>query len=96
LLKIRPSLLPALKGRNGIKDTFTYGTKLAGVTIHYVNENMDAGPIITQEAFKVKDDETLESLEERIHKLEHKMYPAVIQQHVSGKLKVTGRKVQYH
>ena len=94
IINIHPSLLPAFKGKNGIKDTFTYGTKLAGVTIHYVNENMDAGPIIAQESFKVRDDETLESLEERVHKLEHKMFPKVIQLHATGKLKVSGRKVQ--
>jgi phosphoribosylglycinamide formyltransferase-1 len=93
IINIHPSLLPAFKGKQGIKDTFTYGTKVAGVTIHFVNDRMDAGPIIAQEAIRVKDDDTLESLEEKVHKLEHKMYPAAIQLYVENRLKIAGRKV---
>lgn len=93
ILNIHPSLLPAFKGKNGIKDTFTYGVKLAGVTIHFVNENMDAGPIIMQESIKVKDNDTLETLEERIHALEHRLFPKAIQMYVDGRLKIKGRKV---
>lgn len=94
IMNIHPSLLPAFKGKQGIKDTFTYGTKLAGVTVHFVNDKMDAGPIIMQEVIKVKDEDTLESLEERIHKLEHKMYPQAIQLFLEGRLKISGRKVK--
>lgn len=93
ILNIHPSLLPAFKGKQGIKDTFTYGTKIAGVTIHFVNDKMDAGPIIAQEAIKVQDDDTLKSLEEKIHKLEHKMYPAAIQLYAGNRLRIVGRKV---
>ena len=92
IINVHPSLLPAFKGRNGIKDTFTYGAKLAGITIHFVNDKMDAGPIILQEAFKVQEKETLETLEDKIHKLEHRCFPKAIQMFVEGRLKITGRK----
>jgi phosphoribosylglycinamide formyltransferase-1 len=94
IINIHPSLLPSFKGIHGIKDTFTYGCKVAGVTIHFVDEKMDHGSIIAQEAIPVGNDETLESLTERIHALEHKMYPRVIQLFIDGKLKVKGRKVK--
>lgn len=94
ILNIHPSLLPAFKGKDGIKDTFTYGTKIAGITIHFVNDKMDAGPIVMQESIKVHDDETLESLEERIHALEHKTYPKAVELFAQGKLKIVGRKVK--
>jgi len=94
ILNIHPSLLPSFKGKNGIKDTFTYGSKLAGVTIHFVDAKMDHGPIIMQESFKVKEGETLEELEARIHALEHRIYPKVIQMFIEGRLKIKGRKVE--
>ncbi len=94
ILNIHPALLPAFKGARGIKDTFTYGAKVAGVTIHFVDDKMDHGPIIIQEAFRVSERETLESLEERIHQVEHKIYPRVIAMYVDGRLKVTGRRVK--
>lgn len=94
IINIHPSLLPSFKGIHGIKDTFTYGCKLAGVTIHFVDDKMDHGPIIAQESIPVIDEETLESLTERVHALEHKMYPRVVQQYVMGKLKIKGRKVR--
>jgi len=94
ILNIHPSLLPSFKGTKAIKDTFTYGAKVSGVTIHFVDEKMDHGPIIAQEAFKLIEKETLESLEERIHKLEHKLYPKTISLFVEGRLKVKGRKVR--
>jgi phosphoribosylglycinamide formyltransferase-1 len=94
ILNVHPSLLPAFKGATGIKDTFTYGAKVAGVTIHFVDDKMDHGPIIIQEAFRVSEHETLETLEERIHQIEHKIYPRAIAMFVEGRLKVTGRQVK--
>ena len=94
ILNIHPSLLPSFKGARGIKDTFTYGTKVAGVTIHFVDDKMDHGPIIIQEAFRVSERETLETLEERIHQVEHKIFPRAIAMYVDGRLKVTGRQVK--
>ncbi len=93
ILNIHPALLPAFKGMQGIKDTFTYGVKVAGVTVHFVDDKIDHGPIILQQAFKVSHKETLESLEARIHKIEHKFYPKAIALFVEGRLKIRGRKV---
>ena len=94
ILNVHPSLLPAFKGARGIKDTFTYGTKVAGVTIHFVDDKMDHGPIILQQAFRVDKKETLKSLEARIHKVEHQIFPKAIALFVDGRLKIIGRKVQ--
>ena len=94
ILNVHPSLLPAFKGMRGIKDAYTYGAKVAGVTIHFVDDKMDHGPIIMQEAFKVSEKETLKSLEERVHKVEHKIFPKAVALFAGGCLKVTGRKVK--
>lgn len=95
ILNIHPSLLPAFKGKQAIKDTYTYGAKVTGVTIHFVDDKMDHGPIIMQEGFKIPQNDTLEILESRIHALEHKMYPKAIQLYVDERLKISrGRKVK--
>ena len=94
VLNVHPSLLPAFKGIQAIKDTFTYGCKAAGVTIHFVDEKMDHGPIILQEGFKLTGKETLESLEARVHKVEHKIYPKAIALFAEGRLKIKGRRVK--
>ena len=88
IINIHPSLLPSFKGARAIKDSFTYGVKVTGVTIHFVNAKMDNDPIIMQEGFKIPPKDTLETLENRIHALEHKMYPRAIQMFVDGRLKV--------
>jgi phosphoribosylglycinamide formyltransferase-1 len=94
ILNIHPALLPSFKGTQGIKDAFDYGVKITGVTVHFVDDKMDHGPIILQEAVKVKEDDTLETLEEKIHKIEHKVYPEAIRLFIEGKLKIEGRKVK--
>lgn len=93
ILNIHPSLLPAFKGVDGIGDAFNYGVKITGVTVHFVSEGMDEGSIITQEIVKVSQKESLKSLAEKIHKVEHKVYPAVINSFALGNLKLSGRKV---
>ncbi|MDD5006262.1 MAG: phosphoribosylglycinamide formyltransferase [Candidatus Omnitrophica bacterium] len=94
ILNIHPALLPSFKGAHGIKDAFDYGAKVTGVTVHFVDERTDHGPIILQEAVPVKKDDTLKSLEERIHKVEHKLYYKAIQLFASGRLKIAGREVE--
>lgn len=94
ILNVHPSLLPSFKGMQGIKDAFTYGTKVTGVTIHFVDEKMDHGPILLQEPVRISDDDTLESLEEKIHKAEHKIYPKAIALLVNGCCKIQGRRVK--
>jgi len=94
IINIHPSLLPSFKGTQAIKDAFDYGAKVTGVTVHFVDEKMDHGPIILQGALRIEEDDTLESLEGKIHKLEHKLYPEAVRLFVEGKLKVTARSVK--
>ena len=78
IINIHPSLLPAFKGAHAIEQAFDYGVKVTGVTVHYVDGGMDTGPIITQQVVRVAKRDTVETLEEKIHKVEHKLYPKVI------------------
>lgn len=94
ILNIHPALLPAFKGEKGIKDAFDYGVKVTGVTVHFVDEKTDHGPIILQESLKIKENQALESLEEEIHRIEHRLYPEAVRLFSEGKLKVDGRKVK--
>jgi len=93
IINIHPSLLPSFKGVTGIKDALTYGAKVTGVTVHYVDEKMDHGPIILQEPLKISEKDTLETLEARIHKLEHRIYPQAVSLFEQGRLLVKGRRV---
>ncbi len=74
IVNIHPSLLPAFPGLHAIEKAFEYGVKVTGVTVHFVDEGVDTGPIIAQECVKIEEDDTLETLEEKIHKVEHKIY----------------------
>lgn len=94
ILNIHPALLPSFKGTRGIKDAFDYGVKVMGVTVHFVDEEMDHGPIIMQGAIRVKEGDTLESLERRLHNLEHKIYPEAIRLYAEGRLKIEARRVK--
>lgn len=95
ILNIHPALLPAFKGTHGIRDAFEYGVKVTGISVHFVNEDMDAGAVIAQETVKISPKDTLASLEDKIHRQEHKLYPKVIDLMARGKLKVEGRKVNF-
>lgn len=94
IINIHPALLPSFKGEHGIKDAYEGGVKITGVTVHFVTEELDAGPVILQSIVKIEDDDTLETLEEKIHKEEHKLYPEAVRLFVQGKLKLDGRKVK--
>ncbi|MFH1442242.1 MAG: phosphoribosylglycinamide formyltransferase [Candidatus Omnitrophota bacterium] len=94
IINIHPSLLPSFKGAQAIKDAFDFGVKITGVTAHFVDEKMDNGPIILQSAVKIEEDDTLETLEKKIHKLEHRIYPEAINLFIKGKLKAVSRKVK--
>ena len=78
ILNLHPALLPAFKGAHAIQDAFDYGVKVTGVTVHFANDSYDEGPIIAQRAVLVREDDTVETLEERIHETEHIMYPQVL------------------
>lgn len=78
ILNIHPSLLPSFPGLHGIKDAYEYGVKVTGVTVHLVDDGVDTGPIIAQEPVMILAEDTLESLEEKIHQTEHRLYPKVL------------------
>lgn len=94
ILNIHPALLPSFKGTEGIKEAFDYGVKVTGVTVHFVDAKMDHGPIILQLPVRIEEKDTQETLEAKIHKVEHKLYPEAIRLFVEGKLKLEGRKVK--
>ncbi len=91
ILNIHPALLPSFKGTHGVRDAVEYGVKVSGVTVHFVDEKLDHGPIILQKAVEVKEDDTEETLWERIHEEEHKLYPEAIKLFAEGRLKIEGR-----
>lgn len=93
ILNIHPALLPAFKGGHAIKDALDYGAKVTGVTVHLVDEEVDHGPIIAQVPVEIRPKDTLATLEARIHKAEHALYPKVIDLFARGKVKVLGRVV---
>jgi phosphoribosylglycinamide formyltransferase-1 len=94
ILNIHPALLPSFKGSRGIKDAFDYGVKVTGVTVHFVDEKIDHGPIILQKSLPIEEEDTLQSLESKVHKIEHRLYPEAIGLLVEGKLKLEGRRVR--
>lgn len=94
ILNIHPALLPSFKGGHAIKDAFDYGVKVTGVTVHFVDEKMDHGPVILQEPLAIERKDTLSSLEKKIHKIEHRLYPEAIKLFAEGRLKIEGRKVK--
>lgn len=93
IMNIHPSLLPSFKGTHGVRDALSYGVKVTGPTVHFVDRKLDHGPIILQTALAVRDDDTEESLLERVHEEEHKIYPEAIRLFVERRLKMKGRKV---
>jgi len=78
ILNTHPALLPAFKGWHAVRDALDYGVKVTGTTVHVATEEVDAGPILAQEAVAVLDDDTEDSLHERIKAVERRLYPAAI------------------
>lgn len=77
VLNLHPALLPSFKGAHAIQDAFDAGVKVTGVTVHLANEDYDKGPIVAQEPVRVEEGWTVDQLEERIHEVEHELYPRV-------------------
>jgi phosphoribosylglycinamide formyltransferase-1 len=93
ILNIHPSLLPAFPGLDAQHQALEHGVKISGCTVHFVDEYLDAGPIIIQAAVPVLDDDTPETLAARILKEEHRIYGDAIRLIVSGEWRVEGRRV---
>ncbi|NLC51262.1 MAG: phosphoribosylglycinamide formyltransferase [Firmicutes bacterium] len=92
ITNIHPSLLPAFPGLNAVQQALKYGVKITGCTVHFVDEGVDTGPIIAQVAVAVKEGDTVETLHQRIHSAEHKLYPWALGLICRGKVRVEGRR----
>jgi len=93
ILNIHPSLLPAFPGLNAQKQALEHGVKITGCTVHFVDEKLDAGPIIVQAAVPVEDSDSVETLAERILREEHRVYTEAIRMVLAGRWRVDGRRV---
>lgn len=89
VLNLHPALLPSFKGAHAIEEAFDAGVKVTGITVHFANAEYDKGPIIAQRAVEVREDDTLESLETRIHEAEHELYPEVLRWLAAGRISIT-------
>lgn len=95
VVNLHPALLPSFKGAHGISDAFDAGVKVTGVTVHFANEEYDKGPIIAQEPVVIAEDDTLDTLEAKIHAVEHELYPRVLRLLAERRVTVTeDRKVR--
>ena len=93
ILNIHPSLLPSFPGLESQKQALEYGVKFAGCTVHFVDENLDAGPIVLQAVVPIEDSDTEDSLSARILKEEHRIYSEAVKIVLEGKFKIAGRLV---
>lgn len=89
IVNLHPALLPSFKGAHAIQDAFDAGVKVTGVTVHFANDEYDKGPIIAQKAVIVRETDTVDMLEERIHEVEHEMYPQVLGWLADGRVSVS-------
>jgi len=93
ILNIHPALLPAFPGAHAVRDALLWGAKVTGVTVHLVDEDVDHGPIILQEAVPIHPRDTEAALLARIHRVEHRLYPQAIGLVLSGRVNIRGRSV---
>ena len=94
IMNIHPALLPAFPGLDAQKQAIDYGVKVSGATVHFVDEGMDSGPIILQEAVPVETEDTVATLSERILHLEHRLYVRAIRLYCEGRINIDGRAVK--
>jgi phosphoribosylglycinamide formyltransferase-1 len=87
IINLHPALLPAFPGTTSIRDALEHGVKVTGVTVHFVDEGLDTGPIIAQEAVRIEEGDDFESLAARIHAVEHELLPHTIQLLAAGKVR---------
>lgn len=92
ILNTHPSLLPAFPGAHAVRDTLAYGVKVTGATIHFVDDQVDHGPILLQEAVAVLDDDDEDTLHERIKQVERRLYPEAVRAVVAGRVGLEGRR----
>ena len=92
-LNVHPALLPSFPGMHAVADALAAGVKVTGVTVHFVDEGVDTGPIVLQEAVDVRDDDDWNSLESRIHDAEHRLLPRAVRALLEDRITVDGRTV---
>jgi phosphoribosylglycinamide formyltransferase 1 len=92
-LNVHPALLPSFPGMHAVADALAAGVKVTGVTVHLVDEGVDTGPIVLQEAVAVRQDDDWDSLELRIHDVEHRLLPRAVRALLDGRVRVDGRRV---
>ncbi|MGD2051749.1 MAG: phosphoribosylglycinamide formyltransferase [Acidimicrobiia bacterium] len=95
VVNIHPALLPSFPGAHGVAEAIAYGVKVSGVTVHFVDAEVDHGPIILQESVPVRPDDTEETLRARIQQVEHRVYPEVVAAFAAGRLRIEGRHVHW-
>ncbi|WP_298579430.1 phosphoribosylglycinamide formyltransferase [uncultured Olegusella sp.] len=88
VINLHPALLPSFPGAHAIQDAYERGVKVTGVTVHFANEDYDAGPIIAQRALAIEESWDVDELEEHIHEIEHELYPDVLQMIAEGRVRV--------
>ena len=93
IINIHPSLLPSFPGLDGGKQAFEYGVKFTGCTVHFVDAGVDTGAIINQKIIAIEDDDTLETMMEKLHAQEHIAYPEALQWVAEGRINFDGRRV---
>lgn len=93
VVNVHPSLLPSFPGLEAWKQALEYGVKVTGCTVHFVDAGVDAGPIIGQKSVPILESDTPETLHQRIHAAEHRLYPACVARIATGEVKVIGRRV---
>ncbi|MGZ8624638.1 MAG: phosphoribosylglycinamide formyltransferase [Actinomycetota bacterium] len=94
VLNVHPALLPSFPGAHAVADALAWGVKVTGVTVHVVDDQVDHGPIVLQETVEVRDGDTWETLEPRVHAVEHRLLPAAVRALLDGRVVVEGRKVR--
>jgi phosphoribosylglycinamide formyltransferase 1 len=94
VINTHPSLLPAFRGAHAVREALEHGVKLTGSTVHLVDEEVDHGPIVAQQAVEVREDDDEDRLHERIKHVEHELLPACVKLLCHDRLEVTGRKVR--
>ena len=95
ILNIHPSLLPAFPGLDAIRQAWEHGVRVTGCTVHLVDDTLDGGPILAQSAVDVRDGETFESLEARVHAAEHRLYPWAVRRFVTEPWRREGRRLLF-
>jgi phosphoribosylglycinamide formyltransferase-1 len=92
-LNVHPSLLPSFPGMHAVRDALAYRAKVTGVTVFLVDEGVDTGPVVLQEAIAIRDDDDWDALEARVHAVEHRLLPAALRALLRGDLRIEGRHV---